>query len=691
MRAKRINPRVALLLVLSLLIGPFGAGAFVGAPPQIYNALQKAFYLSPEERVYIRPGLKFDIQKVTIPDDRRPVVDFSISDDAGLPLDRDGILTAGAVNSSFILAYLPSPSGKDIPEYIDYNTSPQTSPITGVTAYQAATDSGGSYASQGGGFYTYTFGTVLPPNYDKNATHTLGVYATRDLQDYGLSTYVDNETYSFVPDGLPVSQIRQIVVTSACNQCHDPLSAHGSTGRRDVKICILCHTTQTFDPDTGNTVDMKVFIHRIHRGANLPSVLAGHPYKIIGFQQRVSDFSNVVFPQDIRNCTTCHRDSAQVNAWLFFPNIAACGSCHDNVNFATGEYHPGGPQANDNSCSSCHAPQETFEYDPSVPGAHTVPDQSTQLRNPKFTLLSINNTGPGQKPTIQFKITDKNGDLIAPSAMGRVAAAIGGPTSDYQTEFQEDLSGAAYAGGIASYTFSEAIPQDASGTYALEMEGYLNTTVIQNGDPNNSFVYRDAADNLTQYFAVIGATVVPRRSVVALQNCDQCHKKLQVHGNNRNQIEACVICHNPKAVDSDYRPTSEAPPTGIDFQILIHKIHTGVNLNDNFTVYGFGGSVNNFNGVLYPGDRRDCMKCHINQTFAVPLPPGVIPSVTPRFYYNPTSPISAACLACHDSITAAAHASVNTTSLGVSQPAVESCPVCHGESSDFAVSKVHAR
>jgi OmcA/MtrC family decaheme c-type cytochrome len=691
MQARRMNAKVALLLAFFLLIGASGTEAFVDRHGQIYSALQKAFYLSPEERVYIRPGLKLDILNVTIPDDRRPVVNFYISDDSGLPLDRNGIFTPGAVNSSFILAYLPPASGRDVPEYVDYSASLQTDPATGVTAYQAATDSGGSYTSQGDGFYTYTFGTVLTPDYDRNATHTLGVYATRDLQDYGLSTYVANETYSFVPEGVPVSQIRQIVVTSACNQCHDPLSAHGSTGRRDVKICILCHTTQTSDPYTGNTLDLKVLIHKIHMGASLPSVLAGHPYEIVGFQQKVSDFSGVVFPQDIRNCTTCHRDSAQVNAWLLFPNIAACGSCHDNVNFATGENHPGGPQANNDFCSSCHAPQETFEYDPSVPGAHTAPDQSTQLRNPKFTLLSIVNTGPGRRPTIQFKITDKNGNPIAPSAMGRLAGTIGGPTSDYQMEFQESMSGAFYENSIASYTFSQAIPQSAAGTYTLEMEGYLNTDIIENGDPQISFVYRDAADNLVQYFAVTGTAVVPRRSVVALGNCDQCHKKLQAHGNNRNQIEACVICHNPKAVDSQYRPAPENPPTSIDFQILIHRIHTGADLHENYTVYGFGGSVDNFNKVLYPGDRRDCVKCHVDETFTVPLPAGVIPSVTPRFYYNPTPPISAACLGCHDSITDAAHAFVNTANLGASQSPVESCPVCHGEGSGFAVTIVHAR
>ena len=93
---------------------------------------------------------------------------------------------------------------------------------------------------------------------------------------------------------------------AACNQCHDPLSAHGGS-RQDVKLCVTCHQPQTVDPDTGNTVDFKVMVHKIHRGASLPSVEAGTPYIIIGNSQSVHDFSDVVFPQDIRNCADVPR------------------------------------------------------------------------------------------------------------------------------------------------------------------------------------------------------------------------------------------------------------------------------------------------------------------------------------------------------------------------------------------------
>ncbi len=102
---------------------------------------------------------------------------------------------------------------------------------------------------------------------------------------------------------------------------------------------------------------MKVMVHKIHRGASLPSVEAGTPYIIIGNNQSVHDFSNVVFPQDIRNCVRCHTPEAtQSNVWFTYPARAACASCHDDIDWVTGANHPAGPQADDSACASCHQP-----------------------------------------------------------------------------------------------------------------------------------------------------------------------------------------------------------------------------------------------------------------------------------------------------------------------------------------------
>ncbi len=659
-------------------------------PTKTYTADELAYYLSADDLVYIRPGLNIAIQSVTIPADRRPVVTFQMTDDKGQPLDRAGVLTPGAVSTSFILAYLPPTTKGEVTDYVAYTTRTVTSPITNVKAIQAGADSpAGTYTPSGlnDGVYTYRFTTVLPANYNTAATTTLGIYATRNLTEFGLTLYVSDVTKDFVPNGAAVTQRHQVVLTANCNQCHDPLAAHGETGRRTVEICILCHNPGVIDPDTGNTVDMKVMIHKIHMGDALPSVVAGTPYVIIGNAQRAVDFSDVTYPQDQRNCQTCHKGAAQVNAYVLQPTIEACGSCHDDVNFATGANHAAGAYTDNSQCASCHQPQGQLEYDPSVLGAHTVPYKSTQLKYPKINFISLTNTAPGQNPVLQFTITDKSGNLMPLAqfggSLGRLSANFSGPTSDYgprtQSQTESITPAPAYVNGVATYTFKYAIPTTATGTWALELEGRITTTIIKNGDPKDTIAQRDAADNVVKYFGVTDKTPVPRRTVVSTALCNQCHDKLQLHGGNRNQTEACTVCHIPSLVAG----TGSAAES-VSFQVMVHRIHTGV---DETTPYIIGST--NFQEVTYPGDRRDCARCHVGTSYTLPLPSTNIAVTTPKNFWSPTLPATAACLACHDAVSTAAHAFINTTTLG--GKSVESCEVCHKESADFAVTKVHAR
>jgi hypothetical protein len=48
-------------------------------------------------------------------------------------------------------------------------------------------------------------------------------------------------------------------------------------------------------------------------------------------------------------------------------------------------------------------------------------------------------------------------------------------------------------------------------------------------------------------------------------------------------------------------------------------------------------------------------------------------------------PAAAACLGCHSTVDAAAHAYVNTAPFG------EACAACHGDDREFSVERVHAR
>ena len=122
---------------------------------------------------------------------------------------------------------------------------------------------------------------------------------------------------------------------------------------------------------------------------------------------------------------------------------------------------------------------------------------------------------------------------------------------------------------------------------------------------------------------------------------------------------------------------------------MIHRIHTGKELTQDFTVYGFGNTPINFNTVGYPGDRRNCAACHVTGGQQLPVPATAGAVDAQRDWFTPQGPGTAACLGCHDGRDAAAHAYLNTTQFR-GQPA-EACATCHGPGKDWAVDKVHAR
>lgn len=642
----------------------------------------KAAFLSPAEVDFIRPGLVLDILSVAIDADNSVRYRFRITDPRGVPLEREGNATPGPVTVSQILAYIPKGTGI----YTAYTTRTQTSPINGNRATQAGTDTGGTYTKISDGVYEYKFGTKLPADYDKTATHTIAAYASRNLSEFGLSNNLAAKTYNWVPSGATVTETRHITSNEKCNSCHGQVIAHGS--RTTVELCVVCHTPQTTDPDTGNSVDMTQMIHKIHRGADLPSVKAGNPYVIIGNAQSVHDFSSVVFPADVRNCNSCHLEGANGDQHLTNPSRRACGSCHDNVNFATGDKHAGGlPQLSDTQCSRCHVPKGEIDFDASISGAHVIPEHSSALPGMQFQILDVRNTAPGQRPTVTFKVADKSGAPVAIAGIGRLSLVMAGPTADHydnDTMITEDARNAPGSDGTYTYQFTAAVPAKAMHTWSMGIEGYRNQTLL----PGTvvATTVRDAGKNMVSYFSVDGEAVTPRRQVVSTEKCNVCHSSLSLHGGIRNQVEQCVLCHNPTGTDVARRPANQGAPESINFKEMIHRIHTGEENSRDFSIFGFGGTATSFNDVRYPRSRSECGACHVNGSEQLPLPEKLMSVTDPRGLLNPAPPATGACLSCHNATWAAAHADSN-----ISPRLGESCAACHGSGAQFAVDKVHAR
>jgi hypothetical protein len=152
-----------------------------------FTARDKAYYVDQNTLSFVRPGLDFKITAVTIAADGVVTARFSITDPKGVPLDREGITTPGPVSTSLVLSKLP----KGQRHYQAYTTRIKTStwPATaGKTAKQASNDTGGRYVKVSDGVYDYIFGTRVPSGYERNATHTVGVYGSRNLQEFDLGT-----------------------------------------------------------------------------------------------------------------------------------------------------------------------------------------------------------------------------------------------------------------------------------------------------------------------------------------------------------------------------------------------------------------------------------------------------------------------------------------------------------------------
>jgi OmcA/MtrC family decaheme c-type cytochrome len=690
-----------------------------------YSKRDKAFYADPALVDFVRPGLAITINSARISNSGAISVTYTLTDPSGLPLDGTGENTPGIVSLAYVASYIP----KGQQQYVAYTTSQVTGKVLG-TITRPNFELGGTAKSLGSGQYQYTFQAQAPAGFDPTVTTTVAVDGNRDLTSFNLGISYAGATFNFVPNGSPVTVTRDVIRTESCNACHDQLAFHGGYAH-GMQMCVLCHQPQNADPITGNTLDAKVFFHKIHMGSQLPSVVGtsttpGVPFEVAGYMNILSNFSTVIDPADPRRCEVCHSQTtgaAQATAFLITPGRAACGACHDDVNFATGANHPGGFQPDDSECHNCHIPEGELPFDASIMGAHVVPTDTAASypQNPDMLLPGINlaitsvtNTSAGHTPTVDFTLRDDKGNNIALSQTSTLEFTMAGPTTDYgYTSFGSDTAGtpgyvtesaskATCSGsGSCTYTFTHAIPSAATGTYSIGGEARENVTILAGTTTQQTVIA--AAKNPVVNFSVDGSVVAPRRTVVALTNCNNCHVALSLHGNLRNNTEYCVFCHNPSNTDASQRVNATVaadkalPPQGINFNLLVHRIHDGVNVvpagGKPYIVVGFGGSHNDFSGVLFPamspsGEAtylQNCSMCHVNSTEQddLPLLSGLNQVVDPQGWINPVGPISSACSGCHVSKSEASHFLANTDSLG------ESCAVCHAAGAQFAVDAVH--
>jgi OmcA/MtrC family decaheme c-type cytochrome len=393
-----------------------------GTSVVVTNAVVDYAVMTPDELK--ASAMVAAITSVTIPADGRPVVNLKVTERHGLGVKN---LTPGAISWRFALLKLDTGVNGSVDEtWVSYLAANSTSTAGTETATAAG------WTDKGDGTYSYRFTRVITggpsaagTTYEPAKLHRLVILMSAGGNPFSPINLVRD----FTPASLPIDVTAPDTVTgshekfdgAACLECHtlfraiaDGTGAFGtgefhSGGRYDTRTCVACHNDQrrfttlsaTTVGDaaiqangtwTGNlavvngeaTINLPVFIHKIHMGDKL--ALRGGTYS--GIPQPYE----VTYPQDIRNCTKCHRNPAPNNpapmadSWKV-PSRRACGACHDDKSFvnpppAGRTLHSGGAMANDNNCLLCHGPGGIGRAPDEVHAPVSPPNPNSIYANP---------------------------------------------------------------------------------------------------------------------------------------------------------------------------------------------------------------------------------------------------------------------------------------------------------------------
>jgi hypothetical protein len=324
-------------------------------------------------------------------------------------------------------------------------------------------------------------------------TYTVGMYL-RFAYTVDGNAYVDvgNAVFDFLLGNSTTIQAHEVVTAANCNQCHTDLQAHGGQ-RKEPKLCAMCHVAGEVDESADAiSVDFKVMIHKLHNAAHLPSVLGvatnddgsrnyaatPKPYVLDGFN--AVDFSEVEFPvwpnlsnpmprdfgytaltagqksledtirSGVTDCDKCHGDPdgsgvlpapADGDLYHLQPGKAACGSCHDDIDW-TKPYVANQDDMQvsdyDSACNSCHTSTGSSL---SVVDAHVHPmvdpDFNTGLN---FVVSDVSRASPadgsaafqaGDRVAVTFTLENDDGTPVDPADLATsISIVMAGPTTN---------------------------------------------------------------------------------------------------------------------------------------------------------------------------------------------------------------------------------------------------------------------
>jgi OmcA/MtrC family decaheme c-type cytochrome len=475
----------------------------------------------------------------------------------------------------------------------------------------------------------------------------------------------------------------EIVSSAACFTCHGPtlaglndsgLDQETDHGRyTDVETCNQCHALNSYVDD--QNTDLAPFIHSIHSGQ--PSQENGG-----GAYQSRHDFAGAQFgpvgyPQNLWTCAKCHADGTAVDtdhpdgeggpvaseADLAYsnPTRRACGGCHSNVNFETGENHSGprgngGSQTSDQGCVFCHPASGVGSIGGSVREVHDLgplgDDPSVQ---PEFSVAITMDTPErgyyiaGDRPTVTVTLTPIDGGpdvdyTVGPDEPGalngvltRADLFVYGPRSravpvlttcsTTDPGFTDTPQSAAcdgrtdplqshslFMGSTINGVTDDRVKTDASGfKYQLMAVGQVQpgTYLVRfggadTGDHDSDLYTARTASTKVIQFQVGTATEEPKVSGDGCLNCHgdtAFHFEPGSHGTHTSPFDTdyCLACHDYTTNHADYIGNR------------VHAIH-----HETFSGDFVGGS-RIWTHVSFPQQSNNCSICHTNSDAAVPV------------------------------------------------------------------------
>lgn len=506
----------------------------------------------------------------------------------------------------------------------------------------------GDFYNNGGGDYTYVFDTAFASATDEapdySTSHDQRLMIALEGHDDTSVNAVTNNAVGFLDFSVPASSgvdaetrvsQRLFVTADACKKCHGPRfqNAAHANDYLDTRACVICHSPLghygTEMQDDG--AYLSAFIHKIHSAMTTGRF----------------DFTDITYPQNIEDCVVCHSNpndlplgsGDEINNWKTHPTMKICGSCHTNVNFATGANHPGGVQTNNEYCVACH-PASGPGYGKSVTDAHdTTPSATYEPENVPEYDVTLSITPPtngtyytaGEAPMVTVTLKDHATGLpvdpalyttpqdkagVSGGGLHEAAVYVYGPrakavpvlATDTVTDPNFDADTETPTQGHDLFVGSSdpqvktdntgfkykllPIPEDMkAGTYMVRVR-IGDYDYVGSGDYHiESTAFQD--------IQIGTATVEPK---VAGDDCFNCHGygTAPFH-NDRHAVifdtDQCLSCHD------------QSGNYAIPLADRVHAVHSANTAGDLYNIE-HGGTHRDWADVTYPQDISRCVTCH---------------------------------------------------------------------------------